>query len=109
MRTAKVMAVVLMVFVALVAVSWAGEEKSVTVNGTIKCAKCLLEKTDATACRDVLVAEDKTEYYLVKNELAEKHGHGCKVPKPAIVTGKVFEKDGKTWIEASKIEEPSKG
>lgn len=108
MRTARFMAIVLAAFVALVTTSAAGDEKSVTVAGTIMCAKCLLEKSDAASCQDVLVAENKTEYYLVKNELADKHGHGCKVAKPAVVTGKVFEKDGKKWIEASKIEEPPK-
>lgn len=109
MRTLRNLAVVLAVVVGLVALAQAGDDKEVTVNGAIKCAKCMLNKADAAGCQDVLVAADNAEYYLVKNEVAEKWGHACKSPKEAVVTGKVKEKDGKMWIEASKIEEPKKG
>ena len=77
-----------------------------TVKGTLSCAKCNLKKADK--CQDVLtVTDDKgaaTEYWVVKNEAAEKAGHQCKQPAAATVTGEVSEKDGKKWITASKIE-----
>ena len=109
MRTLRNLAVVLAVVVGLFALAQAGDDKDVTINGSIKCAKCMLSKADATGCQDVLVAADNTEYYLVKNKVAEKYGHACKSEKAAVVTGKVMEKDGKKWIEASKIEEPKQG
>jgi hypothetical protein len=109
MQFLKTLAIMLSVVVAVVVLAQAGDDKPVTVTGTIMCAKCVLEKADATTCQDVLVATDKTEYYLVKNAVAEKYGHACKSEKSAVVTGTVVDKDGKKWIEASKIEEPKKG
>jgi hypothetical protein len=92
--------------VGLVATA-AAEEK--TMSGKIMCAKCALKKADATKCQDVLVVKDgdKTaEYYVVKNAVAEKFGHVCRDDKAAVVTGTVSQKDGKSWIEATKIEAP---
>ncbi len=83
-----------------------------TLTGSIMCAKCALKKADAKVCQDVLVVKgegDKTtEYYLTKNAVAEKFGHVCKGEKAVTVTGAVSEKDGKTWLEATKIEEAKK-
>lgn len=77
-----------------------------TLSGTIKCGKCSLKKSDK--CQDVLVVTDAagaaTEYWLAKNEAADKAGHQCKGEAKATVTGEVSEKDGKKWIAASKIE-----
>jgi len=102
-------AIALSIVLAVVVLAQGGDDKPVTVTGAIMCAKCVLNKPDATACQDVLVATDKTEYYLVKNAVTEKFGHGCKTEKSAVVTGTVTDKDGKKWMEASKIEEPNKG
>ena len=109
MRTLRTLAIVLSIVAGLTGIALAGDDQPVTVTGDIMCAKCMLTKADATACQDVLVAADKTEYYLVKNAVSEKYGHACKTGKPAVVTGKVMEKDGKMWLEATKIEEPKKG
>src|SRR5262245_56010779 len=79
------------------------DDKPVTVSGTIQCAKCALKKEGYTKCQDVLIADGK-EYYLVKNEAVEKFGHTCKGEKAAVVTGKVEEKEGKTWLTPTKIE-----
>ncbi len=79
-----------------------------TLTGTVVCAKCTLKKADAKECQDVLVVKDgdKTaEYYITKNAVAEKFGHTCTGKKPATVTGTVAEKDGKTWITPTKMEE----
>jgi Rieske Fe-S protein len=77
-----------------------------TLKGTMKCGKCALKKADK--CQDVLVVSDAagatTEYWIVKNEAAEKAGHQCQKEAAATVTGEVSEKDGKKWVTASKIE-----
>ena len=83
-----------------------------TLTGSVMCAKCTLKKADAKECQDVLVvkgAKDATtEYYVVKNDVSEKFGHVCTGEKPATVTGAVAEKNGKTWITATKMEETKK-
>ena len=80
-----------------------------TVTGKIMCAKCALGKPDATKCQDVLVTkgDDGTvaHYYIAKTEASEAFGHVCQSEKTAVVTGAVEEKDGKTWIAPSKMEE----
>ena len=89
----------------LVAPAVAADE---TLSGSVMCAKCTLKKADAKECQDVLVVKDAKgqakEYYLAKNDVLEKFGHTCTGEKPATVTGSVAEKDGKTWITATKIE-----
>ena len=101
-RIAMAMALVLTV----VAMARGGE--ATTLSGTMMCAKCTLKKADATKCQDVLVVKDaqgaSTEYYIAKNTAADEAGHQCKQEAKATVTGTVSEKDGKKWIEATKIE-----
>jgi hypothetical protein len=79
-----------------------------TFSGTLVCAKCFLKKADATECQDVLLVTDangaKTEYYIVKNDVAKEAGEACTVEVPATVTGTVSEKEGRKWIAATKIE-----
>jgi uncharacterized protein DUF6370 len=105
---ARLLTLMLLAALAFAVPALAGDDP-VTVTGTIRCAKCILNKADAKDCQDVLVAADNAEYYLVKNTVTEKFGHGCKTEKTAVVTGKVFDRDGRKWIEASKIEVPKKG
>ena len=99
---------VALVFVLGMAASALAAEP-VTVTGKVMCAKCTLKKADAKECQDVLVVKDAAgataEYYLVKNAVQEKFGHVCTGEKPAVVTGTVSEKDGKTWVTATKIVE----
>ena len=102
--------------IALVAVAslagfaLAGEEtKTVTVTGKVVCAKCILKKADAKECQNVLVAEvngKSVEYYIADNKLSEEFGHTCMGEKPVIATGTVSEKDGKTWITPTKMDQP---
>jgi hypothetical protein len=79
-----------------------------TLNGTLVCAKCALNKPDAHECQDVLIVTDragaKTEYYITKNEVAEKSGEACTLEIKATVTGTVSESDGRKWLTASRIE-----
>lgn len=76
--------------------------------GTLVCAKCGLKKADATECQDVLLVDaadgQTAEYYITKNDVAEKSGEACTLKVPATVTGTVAEKEGKRWLTASKIE-----
>lgn len=79
-----------------------------TLSGTILCAKCKLKKADAKECQDVLVVKAKdgatTEYYVAKNDVTEKFGHGCGKEASAVITGAISEKDGRKWITPSKME-----
>jgi hypothetical protein len=86
----------------------ASAEADETFKGTLVCAQCGLKKPDAHECQDVLLVEDgkgnTTEYYITKNDVAQKAGEACTLKIPATVTGTVSEKDGKTWLTPSKIE-----
>jgi hypothetical protein len=73
------------------------------------CAKCTLHAEGAKDCQNVIVATTdgkETQYYLAKNKVSEEFGHVCKGEKAVMATGKVKEKDGKTWLEPTKMEQP---
>lgn len=79
----------------------------VTLNGKIACAHCTLKLEGVKECQDVLVVEkdgQPTYYYVVKNDTAKKFGHVCNGYKGAVVTGTVTTKDGKQWIEPTRME-----
>lgn len=105
MRSMIRLAVTVGVVVAIVAPALATEE---TYRGSLMCAQCTLKKADAHECQDVLVVTNasgaKTEYYITKNEVAQKAGEACTQEIEATVTGTVSQKDGKTWLSPSKIE-----
>jgi Rieske Fe-S protein len=105
MKALSRLGVALALVLGLVAMTTASAAET-TVKGTLSCAKCTLKKADK--CQDVLTVTDaqgaSSEYWIVKNEAAEKAGHQCTKTAPATVTGEVAEKDGKKWITASKIE-----
>ena len=107
MKTIAKVGLAVAVVIGLAASVPAGDE--VTVTGKVMCAKCALKKADATKCQDVLVtkAEDGTvtHYYVAKTEASEAFGHVCQSEKAAVVTGTLEEKDGKTWIAPSTMEE----
>jgi len=105
------MLVVVTAFATLSGVSFAGDDaKTVTVTGKIVCAKCSLHKEDAKECQNVIVADvggKSVEYYLTKNALSEEFGHVCKGEKNVVATGTITEKDGKTWITPTKMDQPT--
>jgi len=107
MKTFLLMAVALAFVVSVSGAALAADDATLT--GSIACAKCTLKKADATECQDVLVVKDANgatkEYYIAKNDVSEAFGHQCKGEKPATVTGAVEEKDGKTWITPTKMDE----
>jgi len=109
MKTFRIVLALLAV-ASLAGFAFAGDEaQSVTVTGKIVCAKCTLQKADAKECQNVIVAEvdgATKEYYLAKNDVAEKYGHVCKGEKGVVATGTLSEADGRTWITASKMEQP---
>jgi len=85
----------------------AGEAESVTLEGTVMCAKCKLGEEDRTKCQNVLVVEgdDKPmHYYLTANETNKDFGDVCMKTPVVRVTGTVSEKDGQSWLDAAKIE-----
>ncbi len=85
----------------------AGEGEAVTLEGKVLCAKCAFEEEGREKCQNVLVVEEDGEtmhYYLTATEANEGFGDvGMKSPTVR-VTGTVSEKDGKTWMDATKIE-----
>ena len=106
MKTLSLIGLALALVVGFVAIVPAAADTTLT--GNVVCAKCTLKKADAKQCQDVLVVKDgdkTTEYYVTKNKVSEKFGHTCTGEKPATVTGTVAEKDGKTWITPTKMEE----
>jgi hypothetical protein len=109
MRTARILVAIVAVL-ALAGLALAGGEgKTVTVTGKLLCAKCTAKKADAKECQSIIVASENgkdVEYYLAKNAAATEFGHVCKGEKAVTATGVVTMKDGKTWIEATKIEQP---
>jgi hypothetical protein len=90
---------------AVAARAFAADER--TLKGEMVCAKCYLNKPDAKECQDVLLVKDATgktaEYYITKNKVSQESGEACTQAIPATVVGAVSEKDGKTWLTASKI------
>lgn len=96
-----------LVAVAASASSIVAGEKTVTLEGKMICARCNLKIEEFTKCQNVVaVAKDgkTTHYFLAKNEANSEFGDVCLAEKQVRVTGTVSEKDGRTWIAASKIE-----
>ncbi len=84
----------------------AGDAKHVELEGTLLCAKCSLGQ-DFKECTTALVVkkgDEETIYYVIDNDVLEAAGKPCMDQSKARVSGTVAEKDGKTWVTASKIE-----
>ena len=90
---------------ALAFVFSAQAEEEKTFEGTMSCAKCNLK--EAKACADALQFEKDGKtvtYYLEENGKVKTSAHKCSGTVPAKVTGKMEDRDGKTFVVASKIE-----
>ncbi len=83
------------------------EEDPVTLEGMVACAKCVLEMEGHSECQNVLIVKEEGEkkmYYLTKNETYDHLGEMCQGSVMVQATGLVSEKDGRLWLNASKIE-----
>ena len=106
----KVAAFVACVMMVSAGLLWAEDAKKdeTTLKGTRLCAKCNLKIADK--CQDVLQVKEgdaTVNYYMadMKDSKVVKSGHVCSGSKENVtVTGVVSEKDGKKWIEVSKVE-----
>jgi len=107
------LALVLGVAMAFTAAAVAADDTAVTLEGQIVCAKCNLKEKDRTTCQNVLQVKgekgETQDYYIAKNDVADKYGEVCTAVRAVKVTGVVTEKDGRKWIEARKIEDTKKG
>ena len=84
-----------------------GEAEAVTLEGTVLCAKCAFEEEGREKCQNVLVVKEDGEtmhYYLTATEAHKRFGDVCMKSPTVRVTGTVSEKDGKAWLDATKIE-----
>ena len=85
----------------------AGDQKQVTLKGTILCAKCALK--EAKKCQTAIqVKEDGktvTYYFDDKGNKEEYHEEVCGgARKEGTVIGTVHEHDGKKFIKPTKVE-----
>jgi len=91
----------LFVFTGLVS----AEDKPVTLEGTITCAKCDLQKAQACATVIVVKKDNKeTVYYFDEKAHKEHHSKICTEAKKGKVTGVLSKKDGKDIVTVSKVE-----
>ena len=102
-------AMALAILVGGLTMARADDAKATTLTGKMVCTKCTLHETDACANALQVKADDKvTTYYMVDNDVTKaEHKNVCHGPKEGVsVTGVVSEKDGKKWIDVTKIEMP---
>ncbi len=102
---AAVAIIVVAGFVARAEGPQTGKGKTVTLTGTITCAKCDLG--EASKCATVIkVKQDGKDvvYYFDKDTHKKHHGETCMGAKEGTVTGVVGEADGKKTITVSKLE-----
>lgn len=91
--------------VALVAAVSAAEEKQVTLEGNITCAKCELNKEKACATVIVVKKDGKDViYYFDDKAHKEHHAKICTEGKKGKVTGTLSKKNGKEIITVTKVE-----
>ena len=106
MRVAVSLLLGLVVVFAFVA-GLEAQDKQVTLQGTVTCAKCDLKQQDK--CATVIKVKDKTSgkdvvYYFDTDSHRKNHREICTTPKEGTVTGKVSEKDGKKMVKVDKVE-----
>jgi hypothetical protein len=101
MKTAIKMGLGLAVVLGFLTLAQAEDAKEKTLKGTITCAKCDLGI--AAKCNTVVKVKD-TVYWFDKTSNGKYHKDTCKAAKEGTVTGTVSEKDGKKWVNVSKVE-----
>jgi hypothetical protein len=106
----KRLASLLMLAFLVSGVAMAGGDM-VTLEGTVLCAKCKLHVEGLDECQNVLIVEkgdEKLQYYLTGNDTNEEFGDVCMATPKVRATGTLSEKDGHTWLTATKIEKIEK-
>ena len=86
----------------------AGEGESVTLEGTVMCAKCQFNEEGQDKCQNVLVVKGEGEgdpmHYYLTADANKEFGDVCMKTPTVRVTGTLSEEDGKNWLAATKIE-----
>jgi hypothetical protein len=81
--------------------------KTVTLEGKIVCAKCVLHAEGQEGCQNVLVVDNgkgkEKHYFLTRNDVYEKQGDVCMAKPQVRVTGTVSKQDGQRWLTASEM------
>ena len=80
--------------------------KTVTLEGTVVCAKCTLHEEGQGGCQNVLVVEKKGKekhYYLAESAAHDEFGGVCSSKVQVRVTGQIKKEDGRKWLVASEI------
>jgi hypothetical protein len=104
MRTTLAISLCLVVLLASAFLS-AGQDKDVTLNGKLTCAKCDLKISKECATVIVVKQDGKdVNYYLDEKAGKANHDAVCQGGKEGSVTGKVSEKGGKKIITTSKVD-----
>ena len=79
-------------------------QETVTLQGTVTCAKCDLKQSDKCATVIKVTKNGKdTVYYFDKAGNKKYHGDICTSPTKGEVTGIVSEKGGKHTIKVSEV------
>jgi hypothetical protein len=105
MKAALSTVVGLAVLLALMVKVQAREDKEVTLEGKITCAKCDLGESDKCATVIKVEKDGKDVVYYFDNDGHKKnHSKVCQTAKKGKVTGKLSEKDGKKIVTVSKVE-----
>jgi len=102
----KQVACLMMLALLVTGVAVAGEAETVTVDGKVMCAKCKLGE-ERDKCQNVLVVEKGEKamhYYLTATDANKEFGDVCTGTPMVRATGTVSEKDGMTWLAATKME-----
>ena len=97
-----------LVLLAMATPTFAAEkDKTITITGEGKCAKCALKETEK--CHNVIQVEKngkKVTYYLTQNDVSKKfHDTICKESKQVTATGTLKKRDdGKKELTVTKID-----
>jgi hypothetical protein len=79
------------------------EEK--TLKGTITCGKCDLKESEK--CHTVIKVKDgdkEVVYWFTGKNIKKNHADICQGAKQGSVTGTVSEKEGKHYVDVTKVE-----
>lgn len=81
---------------------------TVTVEGTLLCAKCSLGE-DREECQNAITVDGEEGataaiYYLTDNEATKEYGHVCEESRVVRASGTATEEDGQRWLDATVIE-----